>query len=274
MQTIVNFLIRNKVFLFYILLFFVSFIFTIQSHSYHKSRFINSANFLSGGLYSSANNITSYFGLKDQNKLLQEENNYLKTILFNKKTVIDSAYVDSISLLNNQYRFIPAQVVKNSYNLNNNILLINKGKKHGLKQDFGVITSKGILGIVDNINSNYATVISILNTASKISCQLKKTNHFGSLSWNGKSPQIVQLTEIPKQAQIQPGDTVITSGRSTIFPKGVPVGVVKDYTPDKTDNYFNLNIILFNDMTNLEYVYVVENKDADFINKLMNPENE
>ena len=69
-----------------------------------------------------------------------------------------------------------AQVIKNSYSQNNNVLTINKGTNDSIKLDLGVITSKGILGIIDNTSSNYATVLSILNTTSRISAQLKKTN--------------------------------------------------------------------------------------------------
>lgn len=274
MQTIINFLIRNKVFLFYILLLFIAMVFTVQSHSYHKSKFINSANFLSGGLYNSVNNFSNYLNLKEQNTLLQEENNYLKSIVFNKSRAQDSIYLDTTLTKQSKYNFIPARIIRNSYNLNNNVLLIDKGKNDSLKQDNGVISSKGILGIIDNTSSKYATVISILNSASRISCQLKSTNHFGSLSWNGKNHNIVQLTEIPKQALVKPGDTIITSGRSSIFPKGIPVGIVKDFTPDKTDNFINLNIVLFNDMTNLEHVYVIKNKDIDAINTLLNKDYE
>jgi len=67
MQQIVNFLIRNKNFLLFLTLFCLSLFFTIQSHSYHKSKFINSANVISGGTYNVMNNINQYFNLKDEN---------------------------------------------------------------------------------------------------------------------------------------------------------------------------------------------------------------
>jgi rod shape-determining protein MreC len=269
MQQIINFIIRNKTFLFFLLLFSISILFTIQSHSYHKSKFINSANFLTGGVYNSVNDITEYLSLKSQNELLAKENNRLKSILFNSQIEHDSIYIDSL-MFNAPYKFSTAQVIKNSYSTVNNILLINRGTKDGIKQDFGVITNKGILGIIDQTSKNYATVLSILNSESSISAQLKKSNQFGTLKWDGKKPEYAQLIDIPKNASLKQGDTIITSGRSSIFPKGVPVGAINDFKLDQSENSYIINVKLFNDMTNVEHVYIIENTNLPEIKSLLN----
>ena len=268
MQQIVNFILRNKTFLLFALLLFISVMLTIQSHNYHRSRFINSANFLSGGIYNTSNSISGYFGLREQNKLLQEENNQLKSILYNTEDTTYSTFIDSLSFANH-YKFTAAQVLRNSYSATNNILLLNKGKNDSIKQDFGVVSSKGIIGIIEKTNSKYATVLSVLNTTSSISAKLKKTNHFGDIKWDGLSPSHIQLTEIPKIAPVAIGDTVTTSGRSTIFPKGIPIGIISDFKLDTAENYYEIEITLFNDMTNIEYVYIIENKDAKRIENLL-----
>ncbi|WP_370479845.1 rod shape-determining protein MreC [Tamlana flava] len=268
MQQIINFIIRNKNFLLFLLLFCLSLLFTIQSHSYHKSKFINSANFLTGGVYNTVNDISSYFSLKSQNKLLSEENRRLRMLLRNSGIQHELSFIDSTSY-NKAYRFYTANIIKNSYSLTDNILTIDKGKKDSIKPDFGVISSKGIVGIVDKTSPSYGTVISILNTTSQISGQLKKTNHFGTLKWNGKDPAMVQLIDIAKIAPVKIGDTIITSGRSSIFPKNIPVGTVVDFKLDAAENYYEINVKLFNDMTNLEHVYVIENVNSEEINKLL-----
>ncbi|MCF7567577.1 rod shape-determining protein MreC [Sabulilitoribacter arenilitoris] len=269
MQQIINFIIRNKTFLLFLLLFSVSIVFTIQSHSYHKSKFINSANFLTGGIYNTFNNFSSYLNLKSQNQLLAEENNRLKSLLFNSETALDSVFIDSVSF-GKIYKFTSANIIKNSYSLTDNVLLINKGANDSIKEDFGVITSKGILGITGSTSKNYANVISILNTTSQISAQLKKTNHYGSLTWNGDSPNIVQLLDVEKIAPVLVGDTIVTSGRSSIFPKNINIGIVQDFELDAAENFYEINVRLFNDMTNLEHVYVIENKDVKEIINLLN----
>lgn len=268
MQQIINFIIRNKNFLLFFLLFGISLIFTIQSHSYHKSKFINSANFLTGGIYNSMNNISGYFNLKSQNELLTEENRQLRSLLKKISVKPDSNYVDSLTF-NVPYKFYTANVIKNSYALSNNFLTINKGKKDSIKEDFGVISSKGIIGIIDKISNGYSTVISILNTTNKISAQLKKTNHFGTLTWNGKTPELIQLIDIPKVAPVSKGDTIVTSGRSSIFPKGVPIGIIEAFELDQAENYYEIDIRLFNDMTNVEHVYIIENVNIEEITNLL-----
>lgn len=264
MQQIINFIIRNKNFLLFLLLFSIGLSLTIQSHSYHKSKFINSANFLTGGVYQTATGISSYFGLKQQNDILIEENNRLKSILYNSK---NNTLKDSLVRINssNTYKFTAAKIEKNSYSLTNNYLTINKGEKDSIREDLGVITSKGIVGIIDNTAKNYARVLSILNTNSKINAQLKTSNHFGILTWDGKHHNKAQLIDIPKQASITIGDTIITGGKSTIFPKGVPIGSVTSSKLDETENYYTIQVQLFNDMTNLSHVYVIENRHAEEI---------
>lgn len=265
MQQIINFIIRNKNFLLFLLLFCISLLFTIQSHSYHKSKFINSANFFTGGIYNSLNNVSSYFNLKSQNQVLAEENNRLNELIHNSISQTDF----KIDSSNTQYKFDTARIIKNSYSGTNNFLLLNKGNKDSITQDNGVISSKGIIGIVDKTSSNYATVISVLNTSSKISAKLKKTNHFGTLTWNANSPELTQLIDIPKIAPVKAGDTITTSGRSSIFPKDIPVGIVEDFKLDNAENFYEINVRLFNDMTNLEHVYIIQNKDLKEINELL-----
>lgn len=110
--------------------------------------------------------------------------------------------------------------------------------------------------------------MSILNSNSRINAQLKKTNHFGSLVWNGKDPNVIQLTDVPRQAPVQVGDTIITGGRSLIFPQGVLIGEVAEFTLDQNESYYTLHIKLFNDMTNIGHVYIIENENKEEIKAL------
>lgn len=269
MQQIINFVIRNKTFLLFLLLFSVSIALTIQSHSYHRSKFINSANFFTGGIYESANNVTSYFDLKTQNEILVEENKTLRAQLLNglDSTETLSSIIDSTTY-NGRYKIESAKIINNNYSATKNYLTINKGEKNGLKEDIAVITSKGIVGIIDNTSNGYARVLSILNTKSRINAQLKSSNHIGSLIWNGKSSEIVQLTDISKFAPVKQGDTIVTGGQSSIFPQGIPIGIVDNFVLDIGGDTYTVDVKLFNDMTNLSHVYIIENLDAREIQQL------
>lgn len=275
MQQIINFVIRNKTSLLFLLLFGISLALTIQSHSYHKSKFINSANFLTGGIYESASNVSNYFDLKTQNDILVEENKKLRSLVLNgfDSTETSTSRIDSTSY-DGQYTIQTAKVINNNYASSKNYLTINKGEKNGVKEDLGVITSNGIVGIIDNTSNGYARILSILNTKSKINAQLQNSNHIGSLEWNGKSSAIVQLTDISKFAPVREGDTIVTGGESTIFPQGIPIGTIERFELDVSGDTYTVDIKLFNDMTNLSHVYIIENLDAAEIKLLENPINE
>ncbi len=238
--------------------------FTIQSHSFHQSKFFNSANWVTGGIFQTSFNITSYFDLKTENKKLTEDNKRLRQILFNAK-IKDTVRIDSSKT---KYTVITGQVIKNSYADQRNYITINKGKKDSIKQDMGVITDKGILGIVENTSSNYASVQSVLNAHSNINAKIKNTNHFGSLIWNTKNYNTVQLIDIPKLVPLTIGDTIVTGAMSSIFPENIPIGTIKKFALDDSKSFYYIDVSLFNDMTNIKNVYIINNPNRKEILKL------
>jgi len=274
MQQIFNFLIKNKNSILFLILLAISIFLTIQNHAFQKSRFISSANFVTGGIYSWSNSINTYLHLDEYNERLLEENNQLRNIISNINDSISvEKQMDSTSF-EGDYLFRTARVINNNFTKIDNYFTLNRGENSGIEPEYGVITSKGIVGIVDRVNNEYSRVISILNSRSRINAQLDKTNHFGSLVWDGKDPNIVQLIDVPRQAPLSKGDTIITGGRSLIFPKGLPIGSIEDFTLDQTQSYYTINIKLFNDMTNIGYVYIIENVNKDAIEELEETANE
>jgi len=264
MQQIIFFLIRNKNFLLFIVLFSVSIFLTIQTHSYHKNKFVNSSNAITGGIYSIKSSITDYFNLREKNGILINENTRIRKQLESYKSKVVKQNIDTSSIFS-KYYFVSAKVINNSFSKTKNKLTINKGKRDSIQLDMGVITSKGIVGIIENVSNKYATIQSILNTNSQINAKLKNVKHFGSLVWNTEDPNVIQLIDIPRLAAVKTGDTIVTGGRSTIFPEGILIGAVIDFELTEDENSQNLNIQLFNDMTNLEHVYIIDNLDTQEI---------
>lgn len=267
MQQIFNFLFKNSNRLLFLLLLCVSLLLTIQSHSYHKSRVISSANFLTGGVYEKINNVTEYLNLKTENDALALENARLKSIIFNTKDTTSIRKPENLKSVAPE-DIIVSKVIHNSYNTLENFLTLNSGSNDGVKSDMGVINSLGIVGIIDRTSPNYSTVVSILNTRSQINAKVKKSNHFGSLTWNGKSTGFVQLIDVPRLASVRKGDTIVTGGQSVIFPENINIGTINNVYIDSITNYYTLNIKLFNDMTNLGHVYIIKSKDRDEVNNL------
>lgn len=266
MQQIISFLFKNKYALLFSLLELIAIFFTIQSHSFHQSKFVNSANIVTGGIFNKINNFKELIHLKDENKRLSEENVQLKNLLDARKKnlqISDSTFLDTSKFFQ-KYNYTSAKIINNNFRKNNNYLTINKGKAEGIKTDLGVINSKGIIGITKSIANHYATVLSILNVNSSINVRLLNSYHFGSLSWDNKDYNTVQLLDLPIQADIKIGDTVITGGKSTIFPEGIPVGTIKNFQT-KNNNYEYINITLFNDMSSIGYVQIITNFHKDEI---------
>ncbi len=267
MQQLISFFFKNKYFLIFLLLEMLAFFFTVQSHSYHRTKFINSANFITGGVYKKVNNFKEYLFLKQENLRLSEENVLLKNRLnLNPGDSLLQVKEDTTSTRRKFY-YISAKIINNEYNKSNNYLTLDKGSEAGLGPDLGVINSYGIIGITKSVSKNYATVMSILNLNSRINVKILHKDHFGSLSWDAKDYNTVQLLDLPVQASIIIGDTIVTGGMSTIFPEGIPVGVIKDFSI-KNNSYEYIDISLFNDMSALGFVEVIKNFDKEEIRKL------
>ena len=267
MQQILNFIFKNSNKLLFLLLLGISLVLTIQSHSYHRSEVVTSANFISGGVYEKIHNVKAYLNLKTQNEQLAQENAILKKLLYNAKDSTAIVVKDSLKGYRGMNTII-SKVIKNSYNVKENYLTLNSGSKAGIKPDMGVVNALGIVGIVEHTSSNYATVISVLNIKSQINAKIKKSNHFGTLRWDGKSTGFVQLIDVPRLANVRKGDTIVTGNESVTFPPNVGIGVIDKIYTDKETNYFTLNVRLFNDMTNLGHVYVIENYEKKEIEEL------
>ncbi len=208
MQQIINFFIRNKNLLLFIFLMTISIGLTLQSHTYHQSKFVHSANYITGNLFSVKNEITGYFGLRKENEVLAEENNTLRNLLqqYAESTSITLVAADSL-IQEIPYTYRTAEVINNNFSRTNNYLTLKSGSKNGIKTEMGVVTSLGIVGIVDQVSENFSTVLSILNSKSSISVKLKNSGHFGSLVWDGKHPDKLQLIDIARLADIAKGDT-------------------------------------------------------------------
>jgi rod shape-determining protein MreC len=273
MRQIINFFIKNSYRLLFLLLLGFSIYFTIQTNSYHKSRTISSANFVTGFVYEKIDNVNKYFDLKEVNQKLFEENSNLKEILYNKKdTALSTRFELTEEVL--QYKVIRAKVIKNSFDVYDNYLTLNIGKKDGIKEDMGVVNNKGVVGVIDKTSTSYATVLSVLNTKSLLNAKIKNTNHFGTLIWNSKNTGFVQLIDVPRLANLKKGDTIVTGGQSVIFPENIPIGRIDKAYADKNTNYYTISVRLFNDMTNIGFVYVIDNTKKSELLKLQKSYNE
>ena len=232
----------------------------VQSNQYQKSKWVNSSTAMVGKLLEIKHSFISYIGLKAENQLLSSENIILKNQLqklFSQKEKIRT-----------NFTYISANVISNNYRSINNFLIINKGSLEGIETDMGVINSKGIVGIVENTSKHYATVISVLSYIIKINARIKNNHYFGSLHWRGGDYTKIILSDLEPHTPVKIGDTVVTGGKSYIFPDGIPIGVVNRFISKQKDGV-DVEVDLFNDMSNLNYVQIIKNNDKKEIDKLI-----
>ena len=274
MQQLIYFFQKFKYFLFFLLLQFIALTLIFNNLNFQNSKYVNSANALTGGLYRKVSDMSDYFSLKATNTQLIEENTLLRNFL-NQKTntsfKVDSIVIDTVKYYQ-KYTYTSAKIINNSYSKAFNFLTINKGTIAGLSKEMAVVNGKGIIGFTDNLSPNYGRIQSILNKNTKINARLKN-GYFGTLQWNGLDYNTVQLIDIPRQAPVKIGDTIETGGKSAIFPEGILIGTVIEINKDNAlDNV--INVKLFNDMSVIGPVYVIKNLQKVEIKRLENSGNE
>ena len=212
--------------------------------------------------------VRGYFSLAGQNEELALENHRLREMI---REYEDAAKATDISLQSvardDGFVYTPPQIIKSGTNSQHNYLILDKGSEDGIVQNSGIISSKGVIGIVDAVSRHYSYAISFLNTEVNISSRLGGTGAVGPLAWDGKNTDGAILKEIPLQYRYSPGDTVYTSGYSVIFPPDIPLGTAGDASIiNGATNEITVN--LFQDYTALKFVTIVRNTRAAEIEAL------
>lgn len=263
MRNLINFLIRYSAWIFFIIYTVASCVLLFRNNPYQHHVFLTSANAVSSGVYSAASSVTSYFNLKEINSDLQRRNAHLELEILNLKQSLaayrEKEYADSVPVDSSlqRYSFIIAHVINNSVSRAHNYITLNKGSEDGLRPEMGVVDQNGVVGIVNVTGPHSSRVISLLNPNLRLSCKVKGHNHVGSLVWQGDDYTTAILEELPRHAVFENGDTIVTSGYSTVFPEGVPVGIVESGMRDHDENFFALKIKLFTDFSTLSTVRVI-----------------
>lgn len=270
MKNIFIFLRRYFNFLFFLVLQIVSLILLVKYSQTYEAVYANVANEFTGRINVQYNKVQNYFHLKENNKLLLEENTRLKNML---RTNFESADSGRITMLDSTVRdttghqrkfiWLPAKVSYNTVSAQLNYITLHRGFNQGVKKDMAVIGQQGVVGTVVEVSENFSKVMSLLHRNSKVSSMLKKGNIPGTAEWDGKDPRFITLRNIPKSVAVAKGDSVITSRYSANFPSDIMVGVVDEVSNDQGSNFLNIRLKTATNFYNLEYVNLVENVQWD-----------
>lgn len=241
-----------------------------NSSPIQQSWFAKGGHAVMGSLWGVTQDIGHYFSLKEKNDALALENLHLREKVLELSAIIrDSIRISRLvdDGVADGYRYTPATIEKISNNSQHNYLIIGKGSKDGITEGSGVITGKGAIGVIDAVSENFAFARSFKNHGMNISARLGRNGAVGPVSWDGRSNDGALLREIPHHVVFSPGDTVFTSGYSSIFPPDIPVGITGESRIVNGSTY-EIEVKLFEDFGALRYVIVVENMGRDEMNRL------
>jgi len=218
--------------------------------------------------------VRNYFNLKKQNDELALENESLKEALKGyEAAALEANPAYQPVLKDDGFKHIPARIIKSGVNSQHNYLILDKGREDGVVENSGVITSKGVIGIVDAVSKHYSFAISFLNKELNISARIDSAGAVGPLAWSGLKTDEAVLREIPLQIKYNLGDTVYTSGYSAIFPADIPLGVAGEA---KVINGATneIKVKLFQDHSALRYVTIIENTRIQEIREIVDSDNQ
>ncbi|MEO1262328.1 MAG: rod shape-determining protein MreC [Bacteroidota bacterium] len=261
MFNLVQLFLRLSGFFVFLLLEIICFTMVVKYNQTQQGIYVNSINRGTGFLQKIGANTSYYLSLDDENYRLSRANARLLEKLYNEG--IDTTSVDSTFQQNDtmQFDIQIARIINNTVNNHHNYLTLDKGTDDGASAHLGLITEDGVVGIIRKVSKRYSVAMSMLHRQMRVSAKVKGTHYPGSLIWNEdeKSTRLFTLLEVPKHAEVAEGDTVITSGFSSIFPEGVMLGTIEKINLKPGSHAFEISVKSKVDMTNLQYVYIVKN---------------
>jgi rod shape-determining protein MreC len=241
----------------------ICFYLIITFNKTQREIYLNTSNIFVASLNNRIDKFQNYLSLSEVNQQLRVENATLiqKIIdqdIKHRQSTWDSTQIDSI-----HYKIIPVEICNATYHSKNNHITLCSGKNKGISKDMGVISDDGIIGVVKAVSENFSLVISILNTQLRISAMIARDKTLGNLVWRGDDAKSMYLESVPKYVEVFLGDTIITSGYSTIFPPGIPIGIVSEVKDQGGSGNHLIKLDLFSDPRKKSYVYIIDNSYAD-----------
>ena len=262
MKEIIKLILKYHFTIIFILLEAVSFSLIVQHNNYQRTVFSGHTATFFCYISSTISDIDNYFSLKETNEKLVAENTDLRNRIENIKSALDGQenYIwgEDSSFFDTDYRYQSARMVNSSFNKTKNYITLDKGSSDGVAKEMAVCSREGVVGIIQNASRHYARVLPLVNTNLRVSAKLKKNGYYGSLQWDGNDYRYSYLNDIPFHVDVAQGDTIVTSGFSSIFPEGELIGFVETVNKE-TANFLTIKVKLAVDFKKISDVYVVAN---------------
>ncbi|MDO5036039.1 MAG: rod shape-determining protein MreC [Porphyromonas sp.] len=270
MERLLAFLKSQSHHLLFIALEVVALVLLFSQNRYNKSVILSTANRISGEVTELTHTISAYKGLSEENIQLLQLNASLQREVQTLRYQLQRQQVDTLSwqLLSGgegarafPYDYVASKVVGNTLFSKSNSITIDIGEKEGIRPDMAVVSSEGVVGVVVATSQRYALVLPLINEKSYLSCMVGGSEHVGTLNWDGVSHEYSLLTNLPRHAKYQEGDSVFTSGYSSIFPDHIFVGTIAEEAVSSNDSFIAVRVKLATTFSTLKYVYVLRNHE-------------
>ena len=262
MGELVDFFVRSRNFILFVLLEVLSFYFIVNTSNYWSATYFNTSNRYAAKVLTWSNAANEYARLREVNADLASENQRLNTqltqLLQSKPLAPDGYKADSAFA--NRFTFKVAKVVNNTTQFANNYITIDKGTEDGIRTGMGVISPTGIVGKVRVCNRHFSVITSILHSGFLVSSALTKAEEKGTAKWDGVDPHLIKLNDISLTKTVSKGDSVVTSDLNSTFPPGILVGRVRTVGVQPNQVFHDITLDLATNFGNLAFVYVVENR--------------
>lgn len=274
MRNIILLIQKYRNFLFFLFLEFFSLFFLFSyRNSYHHYNYLSSSNIITSSLYNFQYNMFSYFSLREINNDLLKENSILKNQLLNKDLVVGRKFIKSKdTIYQKNFLFKEVKVINSQFKHYENFLIVNAGKKSGVRDKMGLIGTKGILGIVKNVTDNYATIRPLINPNFGLKVIHEKTNSWGDLIWvpEENNYQNIFVKNIPIYTKVKLGDYFTTSGAEGLFPGGIKIGKVIEIKENIEQQTLDIKLKNEEDFSRTKIGFIVFNKTAEEIKQILN----
>ena len=187
-----------------------------------------------------ANELIEYESLKDEVERLREALNFTES--------------------KNNYKYVGVNIIGYSGNSLSDGYIIDKGSNDGINNNMVVVSSKGLVGKVTKVASNFAIVQSILNENIAVAVMDQQTREatgvLQGLS-DKKDNNMTVVYNLPISSDVKEGDIIITSGLGKIYPKEIPVGTVVSVEEDNVRVMKSAVVEPFVNFNEVEELFVV-----------------
>ncbi|MCJ8290321.1 MAG: rod shape-determining protein MreC [Crocinitomicaceae bacterium] len=264
MRNFLAFIRRFRVLLFFALLqgFALTVYFTFSS--FPRTQYLTTASSVSGAVMDMRNDVTKHFALSGSNKKLQAENRWLREqLLANRMALKAPVGMDSVVLKKEdfiqRFEYIPGGIISSSFSRRNNYFTLNIGSKQGVKHGMGVISDKGVVGVIHNVSEYFSVVKSCLTENINVDIMINDSGESGFLKWNGTDPRRGNMIGVSNDRSIKKWAKIVTGGKSGIFPRGIPVGMVEKTLPVEGLPIWDVTVLFAENYRTVQYVYVIKN---------------